>query len=199
MPKNANNSEENVNIPVIIKKPVYERSKYWCCIIEKHIELDKNSFDLSKEFIISKLIFICSVYFGILHDKEDTREHFHFVIFLDSVISKNKILTLLSTLLKIPKECITCTPSISLRYDVSYLTHKVDKDKYQYADNQVFTNNSDLYFSLTNTDNNFSIDNLISICSSCKTLTDVIRVIGIDYFEKHCRLITQLYTDSKIF
>lgn len=200
MQKNVNELS-TLDLPVKVKKTVYERSKYWCCIIEKFIKTQDNSLELalSREFLINQLKFIARDYFGILHNMECTREHYHVVIFFDSVISKNKLLTLLSVLLRIPKECITCTPSVSLRYDVSYITHKVCSEKYQYDDNQVFTNNTDLYFSLTNTDNNYSIDNLISICSSCKTLTDVIRVIGIDYFEKHCRLITQLYNDSKMF
>lgn len=177
----------------------YIRSKYWCCVLEKNIKLDNNSFELSEEFISKQLKYICRDYFGILHNMEDTREHYHVVIIFENVISKNKLLTLLSTLFKIPKECITCTPSISLKYDLIYLTHKLDSEKYQYDNDKIFTNNTDLYFSLIDTTNNFNIDNLISICASCKSLTDVIKIIGTDYYEKHRRLISQLFNDSKMF
>ena len=73
MPKNVNNQ--------------YIRSKYWCCVLEKNIKLENNSCELTQEFISKQLKYICRDYFGILHNMEDTRDHYHVVIIFENVIS----------------------------------------------------------------------------------------------------------------
>lgn len=176
----------------------YERSKYWALVIERVL---KNGCVLDSDKIVSVLNIITSKYFLILHDKDNTREHYHCVIILENALSLRKLLLLLSSCLDVDSSVITATISINLKYDLLYLCHSLDKDsdKYQYSINDIITNDIDFYKIMTCDNKIYNLTELIKICKSSRSITDVIKIIGLDYFEKHSRLITQLFNDSKLF
>lgn len=177
----------------------YISSKIWCIIIEKHIKIDDNtSYDLDINFIIDKISIVSNKYFGILHNKDiETREHYHFILYFDNSLSLKRVLLILSTILNIDKSCISASTYLNIRYDMRYLTHKDNKDKYQYSDKEIYTNDIDLYNLYVNDYKDFNINDLINFSNSCKNITEIIQIVGKDYFEKHWRLIIQIFNDVK--
>lgn len=101
-------------------------------------------------------------YFGILHDRDTfpngvkKKSHYHLIIGveLDSKVAKKKVS------LYFNNNTLFFRPIRSLQKYCRYLTHKDNLEKYQYNDNEVFTNDLDLYseliekqITISNTDN----------------------------------------------
>lgn len=75
-------------------------------------------------------------YAYILHDKDDTDAHYHYCLWFDNPRSPKS----LCTYFKLGGVENLWQVMRSDKYAVAYLTHKNDKDKYQYDESQIHSN-----------------------------------------------------------
>lgn len=89
--------------------------------------------------------------------------------------------------------CIQVTESFS--HDIQYLIHKNNPDKYQYLPDEIYTNLTlnDLVATLKSEDcRTLTIDRLIDIICHSHDLTEVMRRVGLSYYNQFYRVIRDL-------
>lgn len=98
----------------------------------KHIE----SFQLRDTFLNFKNLVSFSF---ILHDNDNTRNHYHVVLRLSSPLNFRTILNKVKNNLLISIDIISVRKCIDYESSILYLVHFFESDKFQYAVNNVYT------------------------------------------------------------
>lgn len=75
----------------------------------------------------------------ILHDNDNTRNHYHVVLRLSSPLNFRTILNKVKNNLLISVDIISVRKCIDYESSILYLIHFFERDKYQYAVNDVYT------------------------------------------------------------
>ena len=142
-------------------------------------------------------------YYFILHDKdindktgELERPHYHLVFTTAKRVRLGTILNRISKILKIPKVVITIDLAFNYNYHIRYLTHLDDKNKYQYDQNDIKTNDEKglVYAQRSKTDK-IDADTLIESCRQTKSRIALMRLIGIGNYITFYRAIDDIYKE----
>lgn len=166
-----------------------ESAKTWSLVIERNDTTNNKVLENIK--IIKELNLVCLHYYAILHDNDIDKDgvlkrpHYHIVCVFENVISRSRLLKVLSFVLEIPKEMISARPTISLVKELRYLIHLDNEDKYQYSRDLVFSDDKERYLSYIERKEYFSERTLIRIARNCQSKLDFICYIGMDFYEKH--------------
>lgn len=75
----------------------------------------------------------------ILHDNDNTRDHYHVVLRLSSPLNFRTILNKVKNNLLVSLDIISVRKCIDYESSILYLVHFFESDKYQYAVNDVYT------------------------------------------------------------
>lgn len=75
----------------------------------------------------------------ILHDNDNTRNHYHVVLRLSSPLNFRTILNKVKNNLLVSVDIISVRKCIDYESSILYLVHFFESDKYQYAVNEVYT------------------------------------------------------------
>ena len=166
--------------------------KNWCIVI--NLPKEKSELFNSPNYTIDILKLLTDYYKGckcylIMHDKDIDEKgelktpHFHFVLALENRRSKENILNDISTLLKIPLNCVSADDCKFIQGAIRYLVHYDNSDKYQYSVEDIKTNDDkyNRYF--------LDFDEYIQVCDST---SEVVKLFGAEKANKFLRLIKQL-------
>lgn len=151
------------------------------------------------------LIRECDNWFRIIHDKDIQEDgtpktpHIHCIVELKSRVRFSTMLSRTSEYCKIPVKCISLQDIRNMPKIIQYLTHKNDKSKYQYEDDQVDTNNRDRYTYLVKSEDKVALttEELFDIIDNSKNVRELVKAVGIDMYVKYGRVIEMLWKDKK--
>ncbi|MCH5171638.1 MAG: hypothetical protein J1F31_02250 [Erysipelotrichales bacterium] len=171
-------------------------------IIEYH-DNEKN-FDLISSLFNDKIVKYSNennaFYWFILHDRDNDdngdlkRPHYHLILKHQVRIDKTTLIRRLSLFFGINESCITADGIYTLNGSLRYLTHLDNKDKFQYTEFEVSTNNDGLYnLALKNNCDLIDINYLIEVCRNSTTLLDVMRVLGIETYNKWRNVVKDIF------
>ena len=181
-------------------------------IYEEHIKKEALA-DFMKKYYIEEYYFILhnkDKYIDIKDNQEKVKKsHYHIIVGTneDSRTAKKTLGTIFTTISE--KARINCVKNLTKF--MRYLTHKDNSDKYQYNDNEVITNNIELYsesiamplHKITDTDkllNQFIgyVTAKIDIDGSALSYLDIMRWFqkqnAVSYFVQHYRALTDMAT-----
>lgn len=168
------------------------KSMSWSIIIEK-IDNETNEVLLEEKLInFCNRVFVD--YYGILHDKdinnvgELKRPHYHIIGIFEKTFGKSRVLKILSVLLGIKENRITLTTTISATYELRYLLHLDNREKYQYSVDSVFALDKEKYIYTISRKMTLNADCLMNIAKSVKNKFQYLKLIGFDYYERHFKI-----------
>lgn len=128
------------------------RSNKWCCVINTQ-DIEKGKLITLKNMQNAFIYNQKCLYWYILHDKDIKEDgsfktpHYHLCLWFNfKSCYKQYIIDYLSDLLNCSKNIISVEPMNNLVVSLRYLTHIDDEEKYQYSDEDVFTNSSIIYY-----------------------------------------------------
>lgn len=160
---------------LIVEKKNKATYKNWCIVI--NLPKEKSELFFSPKLTTDILKLLVDFYKGckcyvILHDKDTLEDgtlktlHIHCVLALENRRSKENVLNDLSTVLKIPLNCVSVDDCKFIQGAVRYLTHYDDTDKYQYSFEDIKTNDRkcNRYF--------LDIDEYLLKCDSIRQFTE---------------------------
>ena len=179
------------------------KSELFTLVIDKHDRL--NNIEITPTILKGYLDnedFI-DYYAFILHDRDVNDEgeiktpHYHIVLKCNSRYAKESIITDFAKNLKINRVCVKVKAYHDICGAVQYLVHQNDKDKFQYDRSEIVSSNiADTEVYLIG-QIEIGVNNLIDICISCKTLTEVYSVIGLKNAKLYHWVIKDLWNDIK--
>lgn len=144
------------------------------------------------------------LYFGICHDHDVNDDgllktkHYHVVVYSDKRIKTDTMMSELKEHCSLMNdECISDRVVGSEAKAVQYLTHKNDRDKYQYSFDDIFTNSRDSLIKLYNFKAVAEIGDtaFIDLVLNAKSKKDVISIIGVENFNKYQKTIMFLWDE----
>lgn len=153
--------------------------------------------DKLKEYLTN----ICDIYAFIVHDKDILEDgtfktlHIHFVADLKVTCRLSTTINSISTALTVDPFSITLDKYSSFEGSIQYLIHKNNPEKAQYKQSDIISNISsdDLGNYLDAEHTAFDLDQWIKIISTASTLTEVIKGIGISYYNMYRNTICDLF------
>ena len=181
-------------------------SKEWALVIEAY-DTNKGQI-LTAEKLKNVLESIATEYYFILHcrDIDDEtkllkRQHYHVVLKLSKRVRKGTLLNLLSALAEWTTVAISAELLFNKRSAVRYLVHEDSKDKYQYSEDDIITNNESQLFNYLHFDcDNLDTDNLIDIITRCNfNKLEIMKVIGIKAYTQYWRCIDIIIQQLHLF
>lgn len=142
-------------------------------------------------------------YAFIKHDKDTTASgvlkvlHYHL---LGMTEKRKRISTMINDIaeeMAIDRRLVSCKKCVSYTGAIQYLIHKNDLDKYQYKINDIFTNipSEDLQMFMEEDNDNITIDRLIFVVKHSKSLTDIIKQIGLSHYLGYRNVIKDLWNE----
>lgn len=177
--------------------------KNFSLVLETYDNVNEN--EINETYLISWLNVNCNFYAFILHDNdlnnetgELKRPHYHIYISLRVRNRFTWVINQLSATLSVSKNIISIEPTISELLTIQYLLHLNDKDKYQYPDFLIETNNREYLNELlyTNGPRILTTNMLISIVEQKGgNKLSILREIGLGNFTKYHRVIEMIINE----
>lgn len=164
-------------------------------------DYDKPQLEIIKTKLKDFLSTSCDIYAFIVHDKDILEDgtlktvHIHFVADLKVTCRLSTTINNISAALVVDPFAVTLDKYTSFEGSIQYLIHKNNPDKAQYQQSDIISNITadDLGNYLDAAHTAFDIDNWISIISNASTLTEVIKGIGISYYNMYRNTICDLF------
>lgn len=141
-------------------------------------------------------------YSFIFHDKDILEsgelkvKHYH-------VVAKGKrqrlitIINKLANLLNIDTTLVSCRKCVTYIGSLQYLIHKNDLEKYSYSESEIVTNmdKDDLHSLIISSNDDISLDRIINLVQNSRSLTEVIKEIGLSSYVGYRNVIIDLWRD----
>lgn len=186
------------------------QTKY--CYFGVIFNAQKESTNPSQELALLQSLLIKSFYFvaTIIHDNwsdyelekgERTTIHLHAYIETESKYTEKRFLQELTTLTNYNENQITLEGSNNDILLLQYLTHKNDKNKYQFSNDLIITNNLDLYTSKYESiykSKEQRANELISDIRNCRTLLELVDKQGLETANKFRNIFNQIKTEQRL-
>ena len=142
-------------------------------------------------------------YSFIFHDKdvlqngEMKTKHYHVV----AKGNRQRLITIINKLaqyLGIDTTLVSCKKCVTYIGSLQYLIHKNDLEKYQYLESNIVTNmdREDLHSLLVSDNDDISLDRIINLVQNCRSLTELIKEVGLSTYVGYRNVIIDLWKDK---
>lgn len=163
----------------------------------------KTGLPIVDSFIQEQLNTLFVEYSYILHDKDIDdcgivkTLHYHLVCKTEKRCRIATIINKLSLALNLSPFNIQAKKCVSYVGAIQYLVHKNDKNKFQYDVDAIHSSipREELELLIASDNDNITIDRLISVINECRTLTDVIKSVGLSNYIGYRNVIKDLWND----
>ena len=165
--------------------------------------------EISTKDLIVKLLAWCqnntSLYAFILHDRDINEQgepktpHIHLTMEIPHAKRLSTILKDVASFTLVNPLAVSIDKCSNLDASIQYLIHKNNPEKYQYSKDDIACNFADEIDTYMESSNNvgFDIDLWIKVCSESDGLIDVIKGIGITYYNLYRNTIRDIYFSIK--
>lgn len=180
------------------------RQRFFHIVIEEYDKLNDKHLteqDINKYFLDSD---IYRFYAFIQHDSDvndsgdNERKHYHCSMVTCNEFAKNTILKDIASKLEINVNCISSRQVKDFVLSTQYLIHKNNKEKAQYNELDVWTNDTnELFKILFDSISSYELDinYLIKLVKSCNSIADVYRELGMKNARTYRSIIIDLWKD----
>jgi len=183
------------------------KSNQFHLVIEEYDKLNDKHITESdiKDYLESNesIVFYCFI----LHDsdtKDDgtlVRKHYHIVVQLNNSYSKSTLVNDIVAKLFVNRAIVSSRKIKDFVLSVQYLIHKNDKDKYQYAIFDIWTNDTNeefkiLYESVSSYE--IDIDYLITLVNKSSDLSSIYKELGLKKARTYRGIIMDLWKDKNL-